>query len=93
MDKKDYTIVYTTNFVGEFRKLSEKYQQLILLKISILEKNPFYKSLRTKKIHGNYESSVNMDIRIIWQFNGSQIIILLDVGHHDIIRKYNKHKF
>jgi mRNA-degrading endonuclease RelE of RelBE toxin-antitoxin system len=90
---KEFTVAFTAEFDDALDKLSAEHQQLVLNKIKILKTNPFYKSLRTKKIKGNYESSVNMDIRIIWQFEGSRIIVLLDVGHHDIIRKYNKHKY
>jgi len=90
---KEFTVAFTPEFDDALDKLSEEHQQLVLNKIIMLKTNPFYKSLRTKKIKGNYESSVNMDIRIIWQFEGSRIIVLLDVGHHDIIRKYNKHKY
>lgn len=43
---------------------------------------------RSKKIKGLdnvFECSVNMDIRIIWYYEDSKIILLLDVGHHDIL--------
>jgi mRNA-degrading endonuclease RelE of RelBE toxin-antitoxin system len=86
---KGYTVFYSPHFVGEFRKLSDEHKKLVMNKISLLENDPFYKSLRTKKIKGNYESSVNMDIRIIWRFEGLQIF-LINIGHHDVIRKYNK---
>lgn len=60
--------------------------------MSILGRDPFYPSLRTKKMKGyfgEYESSVNMDIRIIWQFDDddNEIIVALDVGHHDVLTK------
>lgn len=29
-----------------------------------------------------------MDIRIIFVFEGNNIIALLDIGHHDILDKY-----
>jgi len=47
--------------------------------------------LRSQKIHGQddyFEMSVNMDIRIIWKYSGDKIIVLIDVGHHDILKKY-----
>ena len=37
---------------------------------------------------GLFECSVNMDIRIIWYYEDGVMIILLDVGHHDILRQY-----
>ena len=50
--------------------------------------NPTHPSLRTKKIKGTdglWESSVNMDIRIIQFYEDSEMIILLYIGHHDIL--------
>ena len=29
-----------------------------------------------------------MNVRIIWYFEGTEVIVLLDVGHHDILDKY-----
>jgi mRNA-degrading endonuclease YafQ of YafQ-DinJ toxin-antitoxin module len=92
----NYTTVPTKGFEKELRKLSAVDQSLVLRKMLMLSDNPFYPSLRTKKLQGKtevYESSVNMDIRLIWNFDedeeGKQkIIIMLDVGHHDILNKY-----
>ncbi|MCL2183686.1 MAG: hypothetical protein FWB85_09490 [Chitinispirillia bacterium] len=56
-----------------------------------MEINPYHKSLRTKKLHGTpglKESSVNMDIRIIWYLENNKIIFTSDVGHHDVLKKY-----
>lgn len=53
--------------------------------------NPLHPSLRTKKIQGAegmWESSVNMDIRIIWFYENNELILLLDIGHHDILNKF-----
>jgi len=58
-------------------------------KIELLVQNPIHPSLRTKRIQGSsdlYESSINMDIRIIWYYKSSQIIILADIGHHDLLK-------
>lgn len=54
-------------------------------KLRILAENPFYPSLRTKKVQGlnnAFEMSVNMDIRILWQYENGVIIFLIDIGHH-----------
>ena len=29
-----------------------------------------------------------MDIRIIWYYEGDKLIILVDVGHHDILDQF-----
>lgn len=48
-------------------------------------------SLRSKYIQGTnrfFECSVNMDIRIICYYEDERMIILLDVGHRDILDQY-----
>ncbi len=35
-----------------------------------------------------FEFSVNMDIRVIWFYEGEALVALVDIGHHDILRKY-----
>jgi mRNA-degrading endonuclease RelE of RelBE toxin-antitoxin system len=79
-------------FLKEFDKLSAKHRKAVLKTLRVLSDSPFYPSLRTKKILGDryerYESSVNMDIRVIWRYDGEKIIVALDVGHHDVLRKY-----
>ncbi len=55
-----------------------------------LQQNPSHPSLRTKKyrsIPGVFESSINMQYRILWEYrqNDSTIILLLAVGCHDIL--------
>jgi mRNA-degrading endonuclease YafQ of YafQ-DinJ toxin-antitoxin module len=64
---------------------------MVMKKISILEDNPSYPSLRTKPVLGTIdynESSINMDIRVIWRFTDDRTITIMDVGHHDIIDGY-----
>ena len=60
-------------------------------KLELLAQNPSHPSLRTKRIQGTtdlFECSVNMDIRIIWYYEGDKMIILVDVGHHDILKQF-----
>lgn len=50
--------------------------------MELLAKNPSHSSLRTKRIQGTtdlFECSVNMDIRIIWYYEGDKMIILVDI--------------
>jgi len=63
-------------------------QRAVAEKLKFLAKNPFHPSLRTKKLQrleDVFESSVNMDIRILWMHKGDRIILLIDTGHHDIL--------
>lgn len=67
------------------KKLSAPEQKAVAQKLRILADNPFYLSLRTKKVQGLdnvFEISVNMDIRILWQYENGVIILLIDIGHH-----------
>jgi len=95
MTKKKYNIIYDDNFKKDLKRLSGKHQLLVLTKLHRLEENPFYPSLRTKKLKGckgcideRFESSINMDIRVFWRFDSENIIIMLQVGHHDVLKQY-----
>ena len=80
-------LVVTDRFRKNFYKLSAIEQKQTKNKIELLQSNMFHPSLRTKKIKGGvqfFESSVNMDIRIIWYYDCDKII-LADIGHHKII--------
>ncbi|MDR2591403.1 MAG: hypothetical protein LBC59_01170 [Chitinispirillales bacterium] len=74
----------------------------MLKTIDIMEENPYYQSLRTKKMNGRrkyqrelFKSRVNRDIRLIWYFDddNDKIIVMLEVGHHDVEkqRKIQRH--
>lgn len=80
-----YKLNFTKGFEKSLKKLSVNEQKAVAQKLKLLIQNPFYPSLRTKKIQGldgMFEMSVNMDIRIIWKYDGDIIILLIDVGHH-----------
>ena len=80
-----YKIKYTKEFEKDLKKLSRKEQKAVMVKLKLLVQEPFYPSLRTKKVQGLdniFEMSVNMDIRILWKYENGVIILLLDVGHH-----------
>lgn len=83
-----YKLKYTKAFEKDLKKLSASEQKAVAQKLKILAENPFYPSLRTKKVQGLnnvFEMSVNMDIRILWQYENDVIILLIDVGHHNDI--------
>ena len=75
-------------FSKSLRKLSKIEQNAVAVKLKVLSKNPFHPSLRTKKVQrldNVFECSVNMSIRILWMYKKDTIILLMDVGHHDIL--------
>ncbi len=83
-----YKVKPTKTFAKELKKLSVVEQKAVANKLKILVQNPFYPSLRTKKIQGLdniFEMSVNKDIRILWQYENDTIILLISIGHHNYI--------
>ena len=75
-------------FEKSLKILSNNEQRALAGKLKILIENPFHPSLRTKKVQrlkDVFESSVNMDIRILWMYKGDKLILLINVGHHDIL--------
>ena len=86
-----YRFIFTDRFQKHFKKLNVTEKKQLMSKLELLSENPMHPSLRTKRIQGTsdlFECSVNMDIRIIWFYEGSVMIILLDVGHHDVLNQY-----
>ena len=83
----------SANFRENLSALTQSEQRLVNQKLKLLQKNPRHNSLRTQKyrsIEGMMESSVNMDIRIIWRYYGKGEIVLIAVGHHDLLKAMEK---
>ncbi|MCL1863074.1 MAG: cytotoxin [Defluviitaleaceae bacterium] len=86
-----YEFAYSDKFKKHYKKLSETEKRQIANKLILLSKDPSHPSLRTKRIQGTdrlFESSANMDVRIIWYYEGNKLIALVDVGHHDILKQF-----
>lgn len=86
-----YEFTFTPRFKKHFKNLNAQEKKQLKNKLELLAKNPTHPSLRTKRIQGTedlFERSVNMDIRIIWFYEGHKMIILVDVGHHDILKQF-----
>jgi mRNA-degrading endonuclease RelE of RelBE toxin-antitoxin system len=83
-----FSLEPTKSFTKILKKLSQNEQRAVARKLVILSQNPYHPSLRTKKVQSLddvFECSVNMDIRILWMYKNGRIILLLDIGHHDIL--------
>jgi len=86
----EYRIVFDDLFFDRLARFSESERRIIYHKIEILKANPAHRSLRTQRLHrfeDFYESSVSMGIRVIWEMD-DDVIIIHDVGRHDILKKY-----
>lgn len=86
-----YQITFTRKFEKNYKKLNAAEKNQLKSKLKLFEENPLHPSLRAKRIQGTeelYEFSVNMDIRVIWCYEGNTIVLMLDIGHHAILDKY-----
>jgi len=86
-----FKIYASSKFKKEYEKLNTLEKDALKKKTRILSTNPFHPSLRTHKVIGykdTFEFSVNMDIRVIWRYESDREIVLSEIGHHDILKKY-----
>lgn len=84
-------LTFTERFQKHYKTLSETEKKQFKNKLAIFTENPMHPSLRVKKIQGTdglFEFSVNMDIRVIWFYEGEALVALVDIGHHDILKNY-----
>jgi mRNA-degrading endonuclease YafQ of YafQ-DinJ toxin-antitoxin module len=78
-------IFYSSQFKKDYKRLSTNDKKQFKRKIKLLESNPRHPSLRTKKVQGTgsiFESTINMGIRMTWQFTEDGIY-LRNIGLHD----------
>lgn len=86
-----YKITYTKRFLKNLKKLNANERTQLKKKLEFLIQDPLHPSLRTKRIQGTtdlFEFSVNMDVRVIWEYDVDTLILLLDIGHHDILNQF-----
>ena len=86
-----FRITYTERFRKHYKILTALEKKQFQNKLSLFTENPFHPSLRTKRIKGAdglFEFSVNMDIRVIWFYDGPDLVALIDIGHHSILNEY-----
>jgi mRNA-degrading endonuclease RelE of RelBE toxin-antitoxin system len=85
-----YEILFSTRFKKSFSKLQYQEKKLFYNKLSLFIENHRHPSPRTKKIKGSeilFESSINMSIRVIWTYKNENLILMIDIGHHDILNE------
>ena len=85
-----YEILFSSRFKKSFSKLQDKEKKIFYEKLSLFIENHRHPNLRTKKIKGSeilFESSINMSIRVIWAYQDENLILMLDIGHHDILKR------
>ena len=85
-------VVELPGFQRGFARLSSPIREKIWYQLSALVEHigspTKPKSLRLKKLpFGNFEISINMDLRILFQLHGGAIVLVL-LGDHDDVRRY-----
>ena len=86
-----FKFTFTDRFKKHYKNLTAIEKKQLKNKLILLSEDPAHPSLRTKKIQDTddlYECSVNMSIRIIWYYEDKTLIIIVDVGHHDILKQF-----
>ena len=84
-------VVALPSFHRGFAKLSRHVQEKTWYQINVLVEHvgsPVKpKSLRLKKLPGeNFEISINMDIRVLFQFQKDALVLVLCGDHEDVHR-------
>jgi mRNA-degrading endonuclease YafQ of YafQ-DinJ toxin-antitoxin module len=78
-------IYFSDLFLESVNRLPIEVKKALKKKLDLLADNPKHPSLRTKKIKGSegiFEASINMDIRMTWEFYEDGIL-LRNIGKHD----------
>lgn len=81
-------LVFTKPFIKKYKKLDGQSQKVITKALKTLEDNYKHPSLRVKKMKGYHnpdiwEASANMDLRITFEVQKPDALILRNCGHHD----------
>ncbi|MDP2863148.1 MAG: hypothetical protein Q8N95_10185, partial [Desulfobacterales bacterium] len=81
--------IFTQRFKKSYKKLSDEERKALQKKLDLMSTNSPHPSLRTKKVQGAddiFECSINMAIRMTWQYDGESILLCV-VGDHDAVLK------
>jgi len=80
-------IYYHPQFRDAYQKLSLNAKKITETKERIFKENPFDRRLKTHKLHGKLKNlwsfSVGNKFRIVFAFDGSEVIFL-DIGDHKV---------
>lgn len=80
-------IFYHPQFRHSYQKLFLPIKSKAEIKERIFRKNPFDQQLKTHKLHGKlrklWSFSVDAKHRIVFEFNGSDVVFL-EIGDHEI---------
>lgn len=83
-------IIYLPKFLKTYKRLPLNIRVLAEKKEHIFRNNPYDPRLKTHilsgELNGRWSFSVNYQYRIVFRFEGSDKVIFLVVGTHDIYK-------
>lgn len=83
-----FKIVPGRKFINQAEKLSYPERKQLKKTLTLLAANPRHPSLRTKSYQSApevMECRVSRTIRILWKYAERDVILLIYIGHHDIL--------
>ena len=84
------TILYSTPFVKELKRLPKNIILLAVAKEKLFRKNPLHPSLRLHslkgKLNGLWSLSISSNYRIIFERQKNGDILFISIGKHDIYK-------
>lgn len=87
-------VVYSAHFVRNYKRLDKNLQDEVYEKIELFKNKKNHISLKVHSLKGRLKGmhsfSVNYSFRIIFEYEKKtkKVVILLDVGDHDIYDKF-----
>ena len=83
-------LIYTPNFIKEFKKLEYALGEEVLDKINLYKNRKNHQQLKVHKLHrkltGRYSFSVNYKTCIVFRYVSKKIAAILSVGDHDVYK-------
>ena len=83
-------ISFKPSFIRSVNKLEKALCDEVIEKIELLKDVKNHKSLKVHKLHGRlsgcFSFSVNYKVRIVFQYESKNEVVLLDIDDHDIYK-------
>lgn len=85
----EYKILFSSDFVKQFKKLPKQIQNKYYKKEKIFKINPFESSLKTHQLGGKLKNSlafyIDYHYRVVFQMEGD-VFVFVQVGTHEIYK-------
>jgi mRNA-degrading endonuclease YafQ of YafQ-DinJ toxin-antitoxin module len=78
-----YRLKPTKVFQKNLKRPTRDEQRRAARKLNIL----ILRAKKVKSLEGIFECTISDDIRVLWKYEGGEVILLLDIGRHKILDK------